>query len=63
MNSVLDFIAGIGEIFSFITPLTFVIGIINAIKKPDEEAKLYKIMAIISAYLIIVPLIVNYIYS
>ena len=32
MSSLLRFIAGIGEIIVFITPLTLVMGIINAIK-------------------------------
>ena len=60
MSSLLEFIAGMGEITIFITPLTLVIGIINSIKKPKEESKRYTIMAVISAYLIIVPLIGNY---
>ncbi len=59
MSDILRFIAGLGEITIFITPLTFTIGIINSIKKSDKEAKLYKIMAIISSYLIIIPLIWN----
>lgn len=54
MGALLGFIAGIGELTMFITPLT--IGIINSIKKPKGEDGGYKIMAIISAYLIIVPL-------
>lgn len=41
----------------FITPLTLIVGLINAIKKPKEEAMPYTIMAIISAYLIILPII------
>lgn len=40
----------------FITPLTLTIGVINAIKKPEKEAMPYTLMAIISAYLIIMPL-------
>ncbi|WP_411168189.1 hypothetical protein ACH36K_13785 [Clostridium sp. MB05] len=59
MSSLLKFIAGMGEITMFVTPLTLVIGIINAIKKPKGESKGYTIMAVISAYLIIVPLIWN----
>lgn len=55
----LKFIGGIGELAMVITPLTLVIGIINAIKKPEEDAKIYKIMAIISSYLIIIPLLIN----
>jgi hypothetical protein len=57
MSSILKTIAGVGEFFMFITPLTFTIGIINSIKKSNKEAKPYKVMAIISSYLIIVPLI------
>lgn len=56
MGALLGFIAGIGELTMFITPLTLTIGIINSIKKPKGEDGGYKIMAIISAYLIIVPL-------
>ena len=60
MNEILKFIAELGELFVFITPLTLVIGIINAVKKQDEQSKVYTIMAVISAYLIIIPLIWNY---
>lgn len=56
MEKIIDFFAVIGLLASFITPLTLVVGIINAIKKPKDEAKPYTIMAIISAYLIIMPL-------
>ncbi len=59
MIEILKFIASLGEISMFITPLTFVVGIINAIKKPEGKSKPYPIMAIVSAYLIIVPLIYN----
>lgn len=59
MMELLKFIAGIGEISVLITPLTLVIGIINAIKKPKEESTPYKIMAIVSAYLVIIPLLIN----
>ena len=59
MISLLKFIADMGGITMLITPLTLVIGIINAIKKPKGESKPYTIMAIVSAYLIIVPLIWN----
>lgn len=59
MSSLLKFIADMGGITMLITPLTLVIGIINAIKKPKGESKPYTIMAIVSAYLIIVPLIWN----
>lgn len=57
MYSILKAIAGIGEFTMFITPLTFTIGFINSIKTSGKEAKTYKIMAIISAYLIFVPII------
>nr|WP_312578005.1 hypothetical protein [Sedimentibacter sp.] len=40
----------------WVTPLTLVLGIIYAIKKPENEATPYLIMAIVSAYLIILPL-------
>ena len=60
MNEILKFIAELGELFVVITPLTLVIGIINAVKKQDEQSKVYTIMAVISAYLIIIPLIWNY---
>ncbi|MGG7142378.1 hypothetical protein ACQPVP_02805 [Clostridium nigeriense] len=59
MYNILKSIAGIGEFTMFITPLTFTIGLINSIKKSDKEAKPYKFMAVISAYLIFVPLIFN----
>lgn len=58
-NNILKTIDGIGELAIFFTPLTFTIGIINSIKKSDKEAKLYKILAIISAYLIFTPMIFN----
>ncbi|WP_034439939.1 hypothetical protein [Clostridium ihumii] len=60
MNEILSFIASMGELTMFITPLTLVIGIINAIKKPKEQSKKYTVMAVISAYLVIVPIIYNY---
>lgn len=59
MITILEIISGLGEVLMFITPLTFVIGIINAIKKDGESSTIYKIMAIVSAYLIIIPLILN----
>lgn len=59
MIEILEFIGGIGELAVFITPLTLVIGIINAIKKPKGESKPYTVMAIVSAYLIIIPLLYN----
>ena len=62
MWPLLEFIAHIGELTMFITPLTLTIGIINSIKKPKGEDVGYKIMAIISAYLIVVPLINNSIF-
>lgn len=59
MYAILNFIDGIGELTVLITPLTLVIGIINAIKKPKGDSKPYTIMAIVSAYLIIIPLFFN----
>ena len=59
MYEILNFIDGIGELTVLITPLTLVIGIINAIKKPKGDSKPYTIMAIVSAYLVIVPLLFN----
>lgn len=59
MTMLLELIGGIGEVFMVITPLTLVIGIINAIKKDGNSSTVYKIMAIISAYLIIIPLMIN----
>ena len=59
MTMLLELIGGIGEVFMVITPLTLVIGIINAIKKDGNSSTAYKIMAIISAYLIIIPLMIN----
>jgi hypothetical protein len=41
----------------WITPLTFTIGLIYSIKKPEKEAAPYKIIAVISAYLIMLQLI------
>ena len=55
----LNFISEICTVAMFITPLTLIIGIINAIKKPEEDAMPSKVMAVISAYLIIIPLILN----
>lgn len=40
----------------WITPLTLMLGIIYAIKKPKNEATPYIVMAVVSAYLIIFPL-------
>ena len=62
MMGILKFIGGLGEVLMVITPLTLVIGIINAIKKDGNSSAVYKVMAIISAYLIIIPLIVNSVY-
>lgn len=47
----------IGLYTLWITPFTLVMGIIYAIKKPEEEATPYKIMAVVSAYLIIFTLV------
>ncbi len=58
IREILLMVGKIGEATLFITPLTLVVGIINAIKKEEKESKPYKIMAIISAYLIIIPLLI-----
>ncbi|MBU5316913.1 hypothetical protein KQI30_11635 [Clostridium bornimense] len=51
---IFELIGGLREILTIITPLTLVVGIINAIKKTDkQEVILYTMMAIISAYLIV----------
>lgn len=55
MDKVWEFIAMIGMSTIFITPLTLIVGMIHAIKKPDKEATPYIIIAVISAYLIIIP--------
>lgn len=60
---ILEFISGLGEVMVIITPMTLVLGIINAIKKYGRASTAYKIMAVISAYLIIIPLILNSVYS
>ena len=57
MESIFSFVTALGISVIFVTPLTLIVGVINAIKKPDKEAKPYTIMAIISAYLIIIPII------
>lgn len=62
MGDIIELIVAIGEVAMIITPLTFVIGLINSIKRPKEEARWFIVMTIISAYLIIVPLIYNSIY-
>lgn len=59
---ILKFIGGLGEVLIVITPLTLVIGVINAIKKDGNISAAYKAMAVLSPYLIIVPLIVNSVY-
>jgi hypothetical protein len=59
MIDILDFLSGLGEVLILITPMMLIIGIINAIKKNGNESTFYKIMAIISAYLIFIPLIIN----
>ena len=56
MGEIIEFIARIGVMTIFITPLTLIIGIINSIKKPENESMPYTVMAVISAYLIIMPL-------
>jgi hypothetical protein len=52
MNA-LNFIGLIGINTIWVTPLTFTMGIIYSIKKPEKESTPYKIIAVISAYLII----------
>lgn len=57
---IFEFIGGLGEILAIITPLTLVVGIINAIKKTDkQEVILYTVMAIISAYLIVFAILLG----
>ncbi len=46
----------IGYYTLWFTPLTLMLGIIYAIKKPEKEATPYIIMAVVSAYLIVIPL-------
>lgn len=60
---ILEFISGLGEVMMIITPMTLVLGIINAIKKDGRASAAYKIMAVISAYLIIIPLVLYPVYS
>lgn len=57
MVEILKFISGLGLLATIITPATLIIGIINSIKKTKNESVPYTIMAIISAYLIIIPII------
>jgi hypothetical protein len=57
VDKIIELFALAGMWTIFITPLTLTIGVINAIKKTEKEAMLYTIMAIISAYLIIMPLV------
>lgn len=59
MYSILKFINEFSELAALITPLTLVIGIINSIKISDERTIYYKIMEIVSGYLIFLPLIFN----
>ncbi|MDF2673787.1 MAG: hypothetical protein K0R09_2052 [Clostridiales bacterium] len=56
MGEIIEFIARIGVMTIFVTPLTLIVGIVNAIKKPENESMPYTVMAVISAYLIIMPL-------
>jgi hypothetical protein len=53
----------IGMYGVFITPVTLIIGIIKAIKSEGKDSKFYTGLAIISAYLIAIPLIYNSLYS
>jgi hypothetical protein len=48
-----EIIRAISLYTAWITPFTFTIGLIYSIKKPEKEALPYKIMAVISAYLIV----------
>jgi hypothetical protein len=57
MFNIIQLINIMGLNLIYITPLTLVMGIIYGIKKPDNEARPYIIMAVISAYLIIIPLL------
>ncbi|MBL4933228.1 hypothetical protein [Clostridium paridis] len=56
MEGLLRLVAMIGMVTIFITPLTLIVGIVNAIKKPEGQSRPYMIMAIISAYLIVMPI-------
>lgn len=56
MEGIFRFFLILGLYTIFITPLTLIVGVINAIKEPKEKAMPYIIMAIISAYLIIMPI-------
>lgn len=40
----------------WLTPLTLIMGLIYAIKKPEKDATPYKIISVVSAYLIIMTL-------
>lgn len=53
----IEMLALLGIYTIWITPLTLVMGLIYSIKKPEEEATPYKIMAVVSAYLIIITFI------
>ena len=60
LNRCILFMLIFGEILEIITPLTLVVGIINAIKKTDkQEVILYTVMAIISAYLIVFAILLG----
>ena len=56
MESILRMTSILSAYTMLITPLTLIVGVINAIKKPKKDAMPYTIMAIISAYLIIIPI-------
>jgi len=60
MEFILKFIAGIGRFLCLITPFTLVWGLVNAIRRPEPEYKVYLVIAIISSYLIFVPIILNW---
>ncbi|MBH1942093.1 hypothetical protein I5677_14420 [Mobilitalea sibirica] len=55
--NLMSILVDLGIYTIWLTPLTFVMGIIYAIKKPEKEATPYKFMAVISAYLIIFTLL------
>ncbi|WP_312654304.1 hypothetical protein [Aminipila sp.] len=60
MEFIIKFIDGIGELLCLITPFTLIWGLVNAIRRPKSEYKIYLVIAIISAYLIFIPIIFNW---
>lgn len=57
--SIYSILATIGLYTIWITPLTFVMGLIYSIKKPEKEATPYKVIAVISAYLIVFTILLR----